>query len=51
MVVISINEAKFVPILESFTLINMVYCDLFGKIFVELSSIFALQKAYIQVNL
>jgi len=29
----------------------MVYCDLLVKSFVELSSIFALQRAYIQVNL
>jgi len=29
----------------------MVYCDLLVKSFVELSLIFALQKAYIQVNL
>ena len=29
----------------------MVYSDLLVESFVELSSIFALQKAYIQVNL
>ena len=45
------NNIKFVPILETFTLINMVYSDSKVKIFVELSSIFTLQKAFNKVNL
>jgi len=42
---------RFVPILETFTRFNMVYSDSKVKIFVELSSIFTLQKAFNKVNL
>ena len=42
---------RFVPILETFTRFNMVYSDSKVKIFVELNSIFALQKAFNKVNL
>ena len=45
------NNIKFVPILETFTLINMVYFDSVVMSFVELYSLFPLQKADIKVNL
>ena len=45
------NNIKFVPILETFTLINMVYFDSLVKAFAELDSLFPLQIAAIKVNL